>query len=258
DPVLGGPDGISNRQAKQLASRTSYLKQQVEKGGSDLAKHIAAADPHTQYAPKASPTFTGTPTAPTPAANDNSKKLVTTEFVARAIAALAGTAPETLDTLKELADALGNDPNFATTVLNKLSEKLAKDQNGADIPNKAAFLQNLGLKEAAKRDVGTGANQIPDMSSFPSGNSWFQLPSGHIVQIFSMNVLGADANGTSANYPIAFPTTMIAVSALWSDGTVTNAPTYKMMGNTTNRTTVTLKVSSSAGTYGTMIIAVGR
>ncbi len=149
DPVLGGPDGISNRQAKQLASRTSYLKQQVEKGGSDLAKHIAAADPHTQYATKASPTFTGTPTAPTPAANDNSKKLVTTEFVARAIAALAGTAPETLDTLKELADALGNDPNFATTVLNKLAEKLAKDQNGADIPDKAAFLQNLGLGEGA-------------------------------------------------------------------------------------------------------------
>lgn len=149
DPVLGGPDGISNRQAKQLASRTSYLKQKVEKGGTDLAAHIAAADPHTQYAPKASPTFTGTPTAPTPAANDNSKKLVTSEFVARAIAALAGTAPETLDTLKELADALGNDPNFATTVLNKLAEKLAKDQNGADIPDPALFVKNLGLGDAS-------------------------------------------------------------------------------------------------------------
>ncbi|EIL6068494.1 phage tail protein [Salmonella enterica] len=149
DPVLGGPDGISNRQSKQLASRTLYLKQQVEKGGSDLAAHIAAADPHTQYAPKASPTFTGTPTAPTPANSDNSKKLATTEFVAKALAALAGSAPETLDTLKELADALGNDPNFATTVLNKLAEKLAKDQNGADIPDKAAFLQNLGLGEGS-------------------------------------------------------------------------------------------------------------
>ncbi|WP_432756669.1 gp53-like domain-containing protein [Escherichia coli] len=117
---------------------------------------------------------------------------------------------------------------------------------------------NVGLGEAAKRNVGTGENQIPDMSAFPSGNNWFQLPSGHIVQIFSMNVLGADANGTSANYPIAFPTTMIAVSALWSDGTVANAPTYKMMGNTTNKTTLTIKVSASSGTYGTMIIAVGR
>ncbi|WP_447763783.1 phage tail protein [Citrobacter freundii] len=167
DPVLGGPDGISNRQAKQLASRTSYLKQQVEKGGSDLAKHIAAADPHTQYATKASPTFTGTPTAPTPAANDNSKKLVTTEFVARAIAALAGTAPETLDTLKELADALGNDPNFATTVLNKLAEKLAKDQNGADIPDKAAFLQNLHLEELPNF-AKYGAPMIGELIEWPS------------------------------------------------------------------------------------------
>lgn len=234
DPVLGGPDGISNRQAKQLASRTSYLKQQVEKGGSDLAKHIAAADPHTQYATKASPTFTGTPTAPTPAANDNSKKLVTTEFVARAIAALAGTAPETLDTLKELADALGNDPNFATTVLNKLAEKLAKDQNGADIPDKAAFLQNLQLGEAAKRDVGTGANQIPDMSAWTSGgnsnNGWRRSPDGYIEQ------WGYTTSVTSAIYisfPIPFTTGLISLNehdnspdgktrTIWQFGPVSN------------------------------------
>lgn len=164
DPVLGGPDGISNRQGKQLASRTLYLKQQVEKGGTDLAKHIAAADPHTQYAPKVSPTFTGTPTAPTPANSDNSKKLATTEFVAKALAALAGSAPETLDTLKELADALGNDPNFATTVLNKLAEKLAKDQNGADIPDPALFVKNLGLGEGSALPVGV---PIPWPSATP-------------------------------------------------------------------------------------------
>ncbi|EOZ9759569.1 hypothetical protein ACQYLG_003642, partial [Escherichia coli] len=164
DPVLGGPDGISNRQGKQLASRTLYLKQQVEKGGTDLAKHIAAADPHTQYAPKASPTFTGTPTAPTPANSDNSKKLATTEFVAKALAALAGSAPETLDTLKELADALGNDPNFATTVLNKLAEKLAKDQNGADIPDPALFVKNLQLEETVKKAAGAIQTSGGDMT----------------------------------------------------------------------------------------------
>lgn len=220
DPVLGGPDGISNRQGKQLASRTLYLKQQVEKGGSDLAKHIAAADPHTQYAPKASPTFTGTPTAPTPANSDNSKKLATTEFVAKALAALAGSAPETLDTLKELADALGNDPNFATTVLNKLAEKLAKDQNGADIPDPALFVKNLGLKEAAKRDVGTGTNQIPDMGAFASGTGWFKLPSGHIVQFGTYS--GNTTRFISGNFPIPFPTQPLISISVMSDAVQSN------------------------------------
>ncbi|HBS5071797.1 phage tail protein [Klebsiella pneumoniae] len=215
DPVLGGPDGISNRQGKQLASRTLYLKQQVEKGGSELAKHIAAADPHTQYAPKASPTFTGTPTAPTPANSDNSKKLATTEFVAKALAALAGSAPETLDTLKELADALGNDPNFATTVLNKLAEKLAKDQHGADIPDPALFVKNLGLGEAAKRDVGTGDNQIPDMGAFASGSGWFRLPGGYIVQFGTFS--GNTTRFISGHFPIPFPNQPLVSVSVMSD-----------------------------------------
>ncbi|EPJ1409537.1 gp53-like domain-containing protein [Yersinia enterocolitica] len=227
DPVLGGPDGISNRPAKQLASRTSYLKQQVEKGGSDLAKHIAAADPHTQYAPNASPTFTGTPTAPTPAANDNSKKLVTTEFVARAIAALAGTAPETLDTLKELADALGNDPNFATTVLNKLAEKLAKDQNGADIPDPALFVKNLGLGDAAKKGIATNAEmQVGTADKLVSlvglisifgkrtftANDYIRIPdvpSGFIVQFGTATTLAS--GDTIVTFPIPFPNKVLGI-----------------------------------------------
>ncbi|MFP2555043.1 hypothetical protein ACLEW3_25040, partial [Escherichia coli] len=43
-------------------------------------------------------------------------------------------------------------------------------------------LENLGLGEAAKRDVGTGDNQIPDMGAFASGSGWFRLPGGYIVQ----------------------------------------------------------------------------
>lgn len=43
-------------------------------------------------------------------------------------------------------------------------------------------LENLGLGEAAKRDVGTGENQIPDMASFASGDGWMKLPNGKILQ----------------------------------------------------------------------------
>ena len=195
DPVLGGPDGISNRQGKQLASRTLYLKQQVEKGGSDLEKHIAAADPHTQYAPKASPTFTGTPTAPTQTKTDNSTKLATTAhvksvvadyaplsspaltgkptaptaaqtandtqlantaFVKAAIAALVASSPEALDTLNKLAAALGNDPNFATTMTNALAGKQPLDNTLTALSGKsvAALLEYLHLEETVKQAAG--------------------------------------------------------------------------------------------------------
>ncbi|MFZ5715745.1 MAG: hypothetical protein ACOY3N_23205 [Bradyrhizobium sp.] len=71
----------------------------------------------------ASPAFTGAPTAPTPGAGDNSTKLATTAFVAAAIATVLGSAPAALDTLNELAAALGNDANFASTVTNALALK---------------------------------------------------------------------------------------------------------------------------------------
>lgn len=77
DPVQGGPGGIDNRQAEQLANRTAWLKAQVD------ALNGAAAS----WAPIASPQFTGTPTAPTAAAGNNSTRIATTAFVAAAIAA---------------------------------------------------------------------------------------------------------------------------------------------------------------------------
>jgi hypothetical protein len=129
DPVVGGPDGVSNRQAKELASRTRYLKKEQEKTGSDLATHAAAADPHTQYAPKADPTFTGTPKAPTPATDSNSQQIATTAFVKSIVTALVNGAPAALDTLQELAKSLGNDPNFSTTVLNAIADVKAEAAN---------------------------------------------------------------------------------------------------------------------------------
>ena len=88
-----------------------------------MAKHLAAPDPHSQYAPKASPTFTGTPKAPTPAAGNNTTQLATTAFVQAALTALINGAPATLDTLKEIAVAINNDPKFSTTINNALALK---------------------------------------------------------------------------------------------------------------------------------------
>ena len=75
------------------------------------------------YAPLASPALTGTPTAPTAEQGDSSTMLATTAFVNAAILRLIGAAPGALDTLEELANALGDDPNFATTMTNLIAEK---------------------------------------------------------------------------------------------------------------------------------------
>ena len=126
----------------QIIQVKSYVDQK-------MAAHVAAADPHKQYAPKESPALTGRPTAPTAEGKDSSTQIANTAFVQAAIAALVGSSPEALDTLNELAAALGNDPNFATTVTNSLAGKMDKSANGSDIENVSVFLQNLGLGDAS-------------------------------------------------------------------------------------------------------------
>jgi hypothetical protein len=91
------------------------------------ADHVHPSD--TSRAPLASPTFTGTPAAPTAAAATNTTQLATTAFVQAAIATLINSAPGALDTLDELAAALGDDANFAATMTTALAGKQAAHAN---------------------------------------------------------------------------------------------------------------------------------
>ncbi|EOU3949267.1 phage tail protein, partial [Pseudomonas aeruginosa] len=180
-----------------------------------MRNHIAAQDPHTQYAQKHNPTFTGEPKAPTPAAGNNTTRIATTEFVQAAITALINGAPATLDTLKEIAAAINNDPKFSTTINNALSGKQPLDETLTHLSGKdvAGLLAYLGLGEAAKRNVGTGANQIPDMGSFTlsvSGTGYQKLPSGFILQWGSIGAPGI-AQDVVTHFPIAFPNRCLRV-----------------------------------------------
>ncbi|HBC9058910.1 TPA: prophage tail fiber N-terminal domain-containing protein [Escherichia coli] len=74
-------------------------------------------------APLKSPALTGTPSTPTPPDDAAGNEIANAEFVRKLLAALVDSSPETLDTLNELAAALGNDPNFATTVTKALAGK---------------------------------------------------------------------------------------------------------------------------------------
>ncbi|MGS0881918.1 beta strand repeat-containing protein [Escherichia coli] len=125
-------------------------------GTMDTLKEIAAAinnDPNFSTtinnalalkAPLASPALTGIPTAPTAAQGTNNTQIATTAYVRAAISALVGSSPEALDTLNELAAALGNDPNFATTMTNALAGK-----------------QPLDATLTALAALATGANKLP-------------------------------------------------------------------------------------------------
>ena len=180
-----------------------------------MRNHIAAQDPHTQYAQKHNPTFTGEPKAPTPAAGNNTTRIATTAFVQAAITALINGAPDTLDTLKEIAAAINNDPKFSTTINNALSGKQPLDETLTHLSGKdvAGLLAYLGLGEAAKRNVGTGANQIPDMGSFTlsvSGTGYQKLPSGFILQWGSIGAPGI-AQDVVTHFPIAFPNRCLRV-----------------------------------------------
>ncbi|MDS1696300.1 phage tail protein [Escherichia coli] len=121
-----------------------------------MRNHIAAQDPHTQYAQKHNPIFTGEPKAPTPDAGNNTTRIATTAFVQAAITALINGAPDTLDTLKEIAAAINNDPKFSTTINNALAGKQPLDNTLTHLSGKdvAGLLTYLGLGEGSALPVG--------------------------------------------------------------------------------------------------------
>ena len=89
----------------------------------DLSNKLASTTAASTYAPLASPALTGTPTAPTAAAGTSTTQVATTAFVGTAVADLVASAPAALNTLNELATALGNDASFSTTITNAIALK---------------------------------------------------------------------------------------------------------------------------------------
>ncbi len=155
------PTAAQGTNSTQIAN-TAFVKAAITAlingapGTLDTLKEIAAAinnDPNYSTtinnalalkAPLASPALTGIPTAPTAAQGTNNTQIATTAYVRAAISALVGSSPEALDTLNELAAALGNDPNFATTMTNALAGK-----------------QPLDATLTALAGLATGANKLP-------------------------------------------------------------------------------------------------
>ncbi|ABB66017.1 MULTISPECIES: tail fiber protein [Shigella] len=116
----------------------------------------AVMDETNKKAPLNSPALTGTPTTPAARQGTNNTQIASTAFVMAAIAALVDSSPDALNTLNELAAALGNAPNFATTMTNALAGKQPKD---------ATLTALAGLATAADRFPYFTGNDVASLAT---------------------------------------------------------------------------------------------
>lgn len=127
---------------------------------------------------------------------------------------------DTLGALSSLVGGANKLPYFtaanaaALTALSSIGRDIIGKEKVADV------LTYLGLKSAAQRDVGTGANQIPDMASFAAGPGWMKFPSGKIIQYGYQT--SSSSGSVIVNFPIPFPTQCFGVTGAGTDASAAN------------------------------------
>lgn len=142
--------------------QTTYAKK------SDLASSVSTT----------SLTVTGETSVPTANAGNSSKAIANTEFVAKSISALVNGAPDQLNTLNELAKALGNDSNFAATMTAELAKKL----NSTEAESTYATKQEAGVPYQIKRNT---AYKVGDVLTSPG------LPPGCVIVVTQAGTTGS-------------------------------------------------------------------
>ncbi|NHB93206.1 phage tail protein [Photorhabdus cinerea] len=140
----------------------------------------------------------------------------------------------------QLTDQIGNSNTLAPTqklvsdVNDNANNRLAKDQNGADIPDKAEFIKNLGLSDTTKITIGNSENQVPDMSFFTANLNqvgWQKLPSG-LIEMWGIASVKGNAYaepGALNNFPIPFPNTCLNVTLTHVGNAPQHAGTFSII-----------------------------
>ena len=166
-------------------------------------------------APIASPIFTGTPKAPTPAQTVNDTTVATTAYVRAAIAALVGTAPATLDTLSEIANALAGDANVKATLLAEIGKKANAshthtanqitdfNQATSQIINAAITYQKIGDFEVRKYPDGTMIQTYAMLSEYNRPNNKKEYSFNWAVAFVSKPIIHVSTETSWANNEIA-------------------------------------------------------
>lgn len=188
DFVEGGPEGISNRQGRELTTRTRNLHERLADLKTETSERHAALeedlDIKTKAAIRSSKEYTDTTAVAVRseiAAGDAIALRDAKSYADRIVAALIDGSPELLNTLEELAGALGNDPNFATTVTQQIGERVKTIDFNTAISGKANTNHS---HDYAIRDHGHTATEVADV--------W------HIGNLDPMRSYGTLSAGTNA------------------------------------------------------------
>ncbi|HAV9905482.1 TPA: hypothetical protein JLH72_000217 [Escherichia coli] len=131
------------------------------------------------------------------------------------------------------------------------------DVNGLVTKFTNALTTNLGLGTASKRNVGTGANQIPDMSAFASGSGYQKLPGGYILQWGSANAGNSASTGISNTFPIPFPSGILIITTGQIDPSYTSAQQPVAVGISSPTLTGFIAKSAAANTDAFNYLAIG-
>ncbi|EKS7778634.1 phage tail protein [Edwardsiella piscicida] len=216
----------------QLSSATDSSSEQT----AATSKAVKAVKDYADTkAPLNSPALSGTPTAPTPPDSATGQEIANAAFVAAKVAKLVDSSPAALDTLKELADALGRDPNFATTMTNALAGKQPLNStltalSGKNVVQLIEYLQlgeTVGLAQNAWSKKFVKILSSGDFSScsvsgiyqvsIPNPASVSDFPNFGGVPLYNYGVMYVASDGGVISQTYISHIGQVAVRTKWND-----------------------------------------
>ena len=219
------PTNIFEREVAEARGDFPLLGNRLDKFDEDLSKKAPSAHTHTKSQ------ITDMPTKVSQFTNDS--KYQTEAQVKALVSALVDSAPETMDTLKELADALGNDPNFATTVANQIGTKASTEYVNAELAKKAPVSHSHSV---ASKTASGFMPQLPNETAttkYLRQDGTWQVPpdTKYILPKATTSALGGIVLGyaqNAKNYPVLLDASGKAYVAVpWTD---TNTTYGNMVG----------------------------
>ena len=201
-------DSIDNTYATkdELKSASEESAAALNKKISDDSSAITTSRLTATTTITASLMATGETSVPTANAGNKSKTIANTEYVQNSIASLVDSAPDTLNTLNELAKALNNDPSFATTITNLIAEKESKSDAG---------VAHTELSQKIDSSISTAHHYIQRNTAYAVGDVLTSpnLPYGTIIVVTQA--------GTTGDTEPDWTTIKNNIGGVIDDGTVT-------------------------------------